>query len=522
MSQDAWVPEILPRGWAAPKISCLCNVVRGGSPRPMGDPRYFGGAIPFIKIADVTSSDGLVVYDSETKVTPDGALRSRLLKAGSLILTNSATVCVPVFLGVDACIHDGFVAFEEMPSFVDRKYLYYFFKFVRPYVLAANKQGVTQVNLNTTIVGDMRLLLPPAHEQPRIIAKIEELFSELDKGVESLTTTREQLKAYRQSVLKAAFEGKLTEEWRLKITGKIESPEALLVRIKREREAHYRASIEEWEKAIINWRADGEMGSKPTKPRSLKDYPNEFHDLRIALPELPSGWAWSHLGRCSSGPEYGTAAKSSESGTVPVVRMGNLQNGRIDWSDLVYTSDQQEIGKYSLRPGDVLYNRTNSPELVGKTSIYKSERPALFAGYLVRVNQIESIALGQYVTYFLNSPIAREHGNTVKTDGVNQSNINGTKLQEYPFPFCSLAEQAEIVRILDAKLEAAEVMETEIEAGLARTAALRQSILKRAFSGQLVAQDPSDEAASVLLDQIRAKRLSDISSKTIRKTANGS
>ncbi len=98
MSEDAWLPEILPRGWATPTISQLCEVVRGGSPRPMGDPRYFGGTIPFIKIADVTSSNGLVVYDSETKVTSEGALRSRLLKKGSLILTNSATVCVPVFL----------------------------------------------------------------------------------------------------------------------------------------------------------------------------------------------------------------------------------------------------------------------------------------------------------------------------------------------------------------------------------------------------------------------------------------
>jgi type I restriction enzyme S subunit len=472
----------------------------------MGDPRYFGGTIPFIKIADVTSSNGLVVYDSETKVTSEGALRSRLLKKGSLILTNSATVCVPVFLGADACIHDGFVAFDGLPDFVDQKYLFYFFKFIRPFVLAAHKQGVTQVNLNTGIVGDMRLLLSPWHEQRRIVAKIEELFSELDKGVESLTTAREQLKAYRQSVLKNAFEGKLTADWRAENADKLESSEALLARIKKEREDHYNQAFNNWQAAFAKWRADSESGQKPAKPRPLKDYPPEFHDLRITLPEIPNGWAWAHLGWCSMGPEYGTAAKSSETGAVPVVRMGNLQNGRIEWDDLVYTSDEHEIAQYSLRPGDVLFNRTNSPELVGKTSIYKGERPALFAGYLVRVNQIETIALGKYLTYFLGSPIAREHGNTVKTDGVNQSNINGTKLQEYPYPFCSVAEQAKIIQILDSKLEAADVMEAEIEAGLARANALRQSILRRAFSGQLVAQEPADEPASELLERIRAER----------------
>lgn len=348
--------------------------------------------------------------------------------------------------------------------------------------------------------------IPPVPEQRRMVAKIEELFSGLDKGVENLTTARQQLKAYRQSILKAAFEGKLTEDWRAKNADNVEDPEVLLTRIKKERVDRYKQAFIEWEAALARWQADGERGPKPAKPRSLKDYPSEFHDLRITLPELPKGWAWSHLGWCSSGPEYGTAAKSSESGAVPVVRMGNLQKGRIEWDDLVYTSDEQEIAQYSLRPGDVLFNRTNSPELVGKTSIYKGERPALFAGYLVRVNQIESIALGKYLTYFLSSPIAREHGNAVKTDGVNQSNINGTKLQEYPFPFCSVGQQAEIVRILDGKLEAADVMEVEIEAGLARAEALRQSILRRAFSGQLVAQDPADETASVLLERIRTER----------------
>jgi type I restriction enzyme S subunit len=131
MSGNTWVPEHLPPSWVAPRIMDLCDVVRGGSPRPMGDPRYFGGTIPFIKIADVTRSNGTTVYEAETMVTAEGALRSRQLSAGRLILTNSATVCVPIFLGVDACIHDGFVAFEGLPNFVCQKFLYYFFKYIR-------------------------------------------------------------------------------------------------------------------------------------------------------------------------------------------------------------------------------------------------------------------------------------------------------------------------------------------------------------------------------------------------------
>ena len=212
-----------------------------------------------------------------------------------------------------------------------------------------------------------------------------------------------------------------------------------------------------------------------------------------------------------------SAAKSSTQGEVPVVRMGNIQNGRIDWDDLVYTSDKAEIARYSLRPGDVLFNRTNSPELVGKTAIYRGERPALFAGYLVRVNQIGQVASGPYVAHFLNSPRAREHGKSVKTDGVNQSNINGTKLQEYPFPSCSPAEQAEVTRILDARLEAAEALDKQIDTSFARADALRQSILKKAFSGELVSQDPDDEPAQALLARIRASRGGDSTTKPRRR-----
>lgn len=109
---ESWIPEDVPSTWEICPINDLCEVVRGGSPRPMGDPRYFGGDIPFIKISDVTRSDGRYVYESETTVNEEGSKKSRLIKQGSIILSNSGTVCVPVFLGVKACIHDGFVAFD--------------------------------------------------------------------------------------------------------------------------------------------------------------------------------------------------------------------------------------------------------------------------------------------------------------------------------------------------------------------------------------------------------------------------
>ena len=360
--------------------------------------------------------------------------------------------------------------------------------------------------------------IAPLPEQRRIIAKIEKLFSELDKGVESLKTARAKLKVYRQAVLKHAFEGKLTAQWREENKDRLETPEQLLAHIKQERAARYEQKLEQWKAAVKTWEGDGKSRKKPQRPKKLPKITDLPHDVTAKLPPLPESWIWDKLGWMTCGVEYGTAAKSATTGRVPVLRMGNIQNAQFDWADLVYTSDDNEIAQYLLNDGDVLFNRTNSPELVGKTAIYKGERPAVFAGYLIRVNHICTVVNDQYLNLFLNSHVARQWGNNVKTDGVNQSNINGTKLSNYPFPYCSIEEQREIVSIFEKCFPILDEMETVIARELQNADALRQSILKKAFTGQLVPQNPHDEPASVLLDRIRAERDQATKRTTRRKT----
>jgi len=203
------MPNNLPPNWPWVKLGNVCEVVRGGSPRPMGDPKYFVGDIPFIKISDITKDDSKFVSDSHTKVNEAGVKKSRLLQKGSLILSNSGSVCIPKFLAIDACIHDGFVSFLNFRTEVDLNFLYHFFNYTRPYVIQKHKQGITQVNLNTTIVSEFEIPLPPLPEQQKIVEKIEELFSGLDSGVASLKKAKEQIRLYRQSVLASAFSGNL-------------------------------------------------------------------------------------------------------------------------------------------------------------------------------------------------------------------------------------------------------------------------------------------------------------------------
>jgi len=504
----------LPPGWAKPTLGELIahdGIFTDGDWVESKD-QDPNGSVRLIQLADV--GDSRFLNKSSRFLTRSKAadLNCTFLKKGDLLVARMpdplGRCCIFPLEGderfvtvVDVC------AIRLGSAEIDSRYL---MRAINAPMVRARisefQSGSTRKRISRKNLETVPVPIPPLNEQRRIVERIEAMFDQIDRGVDSLRKARATLGLYRQSLLKSAFDGRLTADWRAKNAGNLEPPAALLSRIRKERDTRYKAAFEAWQTALADWRATGEKGRKPAKPKRLNSYPDKFVDLQITLPDLPFGWVWAHLGWCSSGPEYGTAAKSSESGDVPVIRMGNLQRGRIDWENLVYTSDPDEIEQYTLRAGDVLFNRTNSPELVGKTSLYKGERAALFAGYLVRVNQIEEIASGPYVTYFLNSPIAREHGKTVKTDGVNQSNINGTKLQEYPFPFCHPAEQAEIVRALDARLEAADVLEAEIDAALTRAEAMRQSILKQAFTGRLVPQDPTDEPAAILLARIKAAR----------------
>ncbi len=366
--------------------------------------------------------------------------------------------------------------------------------------------GSTFKAITKGFVENLEFNLPPLPEQRRIVTKIEELFSELDKGIESLNAARAKLNAYRQAVLKHAFEGKLTEQWREENRDKLETPEQLLARIKQEREARYEQQLQEWKAAVEEWEEGWKSGKKPQRPKKLLKVADIGHDVTMKLSPLPESWLWEKLGWMTCGVEYGTAAKSTTTGSVPVLRMGNIQNTKFDWENLVYTSDDNEIAQYQLREGDVLFNRTNSPELVGKTAIYKSERPAVFAGYLIRVNHIGTVVDSQYLNLFLNSHVARQYGNNVKTDGVNQSNINGAKLSNYPFPYSSIKEQREIARILEKMLSFVDETESSIDQELVKADGLRLSILKKAFSGQLVPQDPNEEPASSLLERIKAEK----------------
>ena len=366
--------------------------------------------LPIIRIQNLNSTKEKYNYSDEQHED------RYLIKNGDLLFAWSASLGAHIWKGSDAWLNQHI--FKVIPhDDINKMYLYYFLLNVAA-DLYAKTHGSGMVHITKGPFLSTAIPVPPLAEQERIVEKIEELFSQLDAAVDELKKAKEKLNVYRQAVLKEAFQGDLTKEWRANHPS--------------DSADHIWETICEWNKGL---------GRK--KQYSLQE--------KITLPSLPSEWKWVFIGDISSGPEYGTSQKSSKIGKVPVIRMGNMQNGRIVWDDLVFSNDEQEIKNYCLYAGDVLFNRTNSPELVGKTSIYRGERDAIFAGYLIRINQYKCIS-PEYLTFYMNSFIAKKYGQAVKTDAVNQSNINATKLCSYPFPLCSIEEQKQIVYELECRL----------------------------------------------------------------------
>lgn len=208
-------------------------------------------------------------------------------------------------------------------------------------------------------------------------------------------------------------------------------------------------------------------------------------------------WNLCTIGDVCSAVEYGTSSKSSAEGAIPVLRMGNIQDGCIDWTDLAFTDDEDEITKYMLEKSDVLFNRTNSAEHVGKTCIYRGERPAIFAGYLIRLHYDRQRVDGEYLNFFLNSDSCRAYGKTVMSESINQANINGTKLKSYPFAFPSWKQQKEIAARLNEIRRETENLQKVYSKKLATLEELTQALLKNAFTGRLTAKAAEKIVANV-------------------------
>ncbi len=219
---------------------------------------------------------------------------------------------------------------------------------------------------------------------------------------------------------------------------------------------------------------------------------------------LRGDWPVVRLGDHTVGQRYGSSAKAGREGDVPVLRMGNIVDGHLDFADLKYLPNgHPDLETCTLAPGDLLFNRTNSPELVGKSAVFEGQAtPITFASYLIRV-RVDQQLDPRWVVTAINSPAGRRYIDTVRTQQVGQANVNGRKLKDFPIPMPSIDVQRERLTQLYRARDWLREVDSEINRALTRASTLRRSVLAAAFSGKLVPQDPGEEPASVLLERIR-------------------
>ena len=357
--------------------------------------------------------------------------------------------------------------------------------------------GTTRLKLTQNALKRIPVLVAPITEQRRIVAKIEELFSELDKGVESLKAARAKLNIYRQAVLKHAFEGKLTAQWREENKDKLETLERLLSHIKQEREARYEQQLQEWMAAVKEWEKSGKSGKKPPKPKNLlpitvSPIHNHFW-TNLSLHELA---AETVLGKMLD-QEKNTGASRYYLGNI------NLRWGKFDFENLkTMKVEENEIQRYSLAKGDLVICEGGEP---GRCAVWEgTDHTMLIQKALHRVRFTESY--NPYFAYYFMIYAASSGLLSPNFTGSTIKHLTGKGLGNVLFPLCTLAEQNQIVHLLNRSFNLYDELDRQIEPEIRRSHALRQSILKKAFSGQLIPQDPHDEPASILLERIKAEK----------------
>ena len=306
-------------------------------------------------------------------------------------------------------------------------------------ILDNYSKGMTIKHLVQNSLNSIYFPLPPLAEQRRIVEKIKQLTPYLKKYGSVETTLSNLNLAFpddlKKSILQYAVQGKLVPQ-----DPADEPASVLLERIRTEKEKLIKAGkIKRDKHESVIFRRDNSYYEKVDGIERCIDDELPF--------EIPDSWEWTTIGTTCINIQYGSSRKSESTGTMAVLRMGNIQNGRIDTQKLVYTSDKEEIAHYPLEYNDLLFNRTNSKELVGKTAIYKSEVPAIYAGYLIRITPLID---SDYLNYVMQTQFYWVYCQNVRSDAIGQSNINAEKLKNFIYPLPPLHEQKRIAKKLNS------------------------------------------------------------------------
>ena len=484
-------------GWATTSLGqVLLSVVGGGTP-PRNNPAYFQGRIPWFTVKDMKS---LRPSDAQEHITEAAVAESatNLIPAGTLIVATRIALGRAIRPTVDCSINQDLKALI-VGSGVSPDFLLHW--------VGAHERTIQDLGSGTTVSGirlealqGLPLLLPPSREQTRIVEKLEELLSDLDAGVSELKAAQKKLAQYRQSLLKAAVEGALTAEWRQQHPPAVTGAQ-LLQRILAERRARWEA------KQLAKFK---EQGKAPPKDWQKK-YPEPVQPDTSGLPELPQGWVWASVDElCDSVRNGLSKTPNTEQRGFPIFKINAVRPMAVNFEAIKHIEiAESEAADYWVEAGDVLATRYNgSIDLLGVFAMVRDvPQRTLYPDKLIRMKPVIGAELGAWMEVCGNVGASREHlVSRVKTTA-GQTGISGDDLKKTPIPLPPANEQAAAIELLNDRLAGIKDLSQPTELALKQSTAQRQNILRAAFAGQLVPQDPADEPASVLLERIRAERM---------------
>ncbi len=463
----------LPKGWKIERLGDITISEKGKKPKNQSSEKTDTYCYPYV---DIEAFEKGVI-----KSYTDG-VKCVLCDEDDFLMVWDGSRSGLVGKGIKGALGSTLVRIS-LPN-INNLYAYYF-------LLSKYKEINTRAKGSGTPHVDPDLLwnyafpIPPNQEtQQAIVNKIESLFDEIDEGIGRLKTAAQQIQQYRQSLLKNAFNGELTKEWRSKHADTLPSENELLAQIQTAREQHHAQQLADWQTAVSQWEQNGKEGKKPSKPKA----PTQAVKFEENFADLPSGWGVVKLDKIVKYITDGDhQAPPKSSNGIPFITISNIdkKDFSINFFDTFFVSEDYYNQISELRKpkkGDILYTVTGS---FGIPVMVDFDKKFCFQRHIGLISPLEQISAQRWLFYILQSPQVFKQAEQLST-GTAQKTVALSSLRNFEIPYCSLAEQTQIVAILESKLTACDQLADELAKQLKQAELLKQAVLKAAFSGNLL------------------------------------
>ena len=467
----------LPEGWEKTTLGEISIVKMGQSPNGKSYNKEKEGYLLIGGASDLGN-----IYPSPKQYTNEA---TKLSKTNDIIICIRATIGRLNLSDKVYCLGRG-VAGIEVNANVEAKFIWYSLMNSEAYLLK-NSTGTTFQQVSSPTLKKLPIVYPTSKEtQQAIVNKIESLFDEIDEGIGRLKTAARQIQQYRQSLLKNAFNGELTKEWRSKHADTLPSENELLTQIQTIREQHHAQQLADWQTAVSQWEQNGKEGKKPSKPSSLSRV-----NILSKDSELPENWLLTEAESICDFITKGTTPPKNElfmkSGEVPFLKVYNLtKNGKLDFTiEPTFVSKETHnnfLNRSKVYPNDILMNIVGPP--LGKVSLVPDDYPEWNINQAIVIYRSIFVHSKFLANYLLAEKTIKLMSSQAKTTA-GQHNLTLEICRNLPIPVCSLAEQTQIVAILESKLTACDQLAAELAKQLKQAELLKQAVLKAAFSGEL-------------------------------------